>query len=115
MGLFGQSDSDIVELATNVKILQMQQVLNVPQTGEVDATTRAALKEFQVSRGLPATGFPDADTLRALGESGADVTGMSSLPSQAYLFWSAYKWWIVGGAVVLVGGGLLLWGSRRRR
>lgn len=37
------------------------------ETGELDAPTRAALRDFQTANGLRITGHPDYDTLVALG------------------------------------------------
>ncbi len=39
----------------------------VDATGEMDAATQAALREFQKKNAQPATGFPDFDTLKRLG------------------------------------------------
>ena len=41
---------------SDAQMRKIQKVLNVPQTGVLDAATRDALKQYQANHGLPATG-----------------------------------------------------------
>lgn len=123
LGQLGQDEPDESEAASEApvdmsalqaKIRQMQAFLSVPQTGELDDTTRANLKSFQWARGLEETGFPDAATIKELQAVVAELQSLTTW-ERARLYVYAHKWWFVGGAAVLVGGGLLIRSARRRR
>lgn len=111
----GEEGSTVDMSTLREKIKQMQLVLEVPQTGELDDVTRAKLKDFQWSKNLPETGFPDSETVKALEQYGADLSELMTMSARAGLVWSAYKWWLVGGAAAIVCGGAAIWYSRKKR
>jgi peptidoglycan hydrolase-like protein with peptidoglycan-binding domain len=74
---------------TEVVILEIQQKLDDQgfdvgkPTGKIDAKTEQGLRDFQKSKGLPQTGQPDKQTQAALGVNGSSGKGGSpSDPSQ---------------------------------